>query len=960
MAFKIYSKHGDLRVALSPTDSSTQQEALQGGDTVSLSATHCACTVLEVDDYAEFCGRRYMVAERYAPRQKSAGEWAYSVQLYSPGSLIGRYLVQDRTDGGHETVFSLTAPPREHMAMIVRCINEATGTDDWKVGSVDGSDNITIDYEGTYCDEALSQLAKKCDTEYWIDGTTVNLCRCEHGEVVTLGYHNGLTAIEQGKASNVKFFTRLHPSGSSRNINPETYGSSRLRLPGGADFIERGVEEFGVIDHFESAAFSHIYPHRTGRVGNVRTAERRNSDGSSYTVYYFTDPGLDFDPNDYEIPALVKRVSFTEGAELSGMGREEGPDYFFEVNYDSRTGEFEIVTIWPDSMNGAQLPGGVFIPKEGDGYILWNIRMPQEYIEDAEKELATAAEAFMDENRKDVSVYKAKTDHVEMAARGEFLTLGRRIRLVSPERFPSTGERLSRLTKITRKLNNPAEMDLEISDVTGRSLLSVINDNIQDAVSRIKSGMGALPDIIRTGDRTPWTDNNLLSALRSLQEFLSKKDNDTAAGLITFLKGLVSNAVARLKGGAEFGEFVSGMMTGIGAAIDSRGNAEFESVTARSALRVMELIINRLGAQEGDTLFSESDTIDSCTLNPDGTYLLKVQEKYDGYFTAMTAGMVLKGTVNTLGKGGTDYYTSFMRVNSVNASANTIEVSLYPDDEVPAGKNHPPCGLMRAVRWGHQTDKSKQSLFYISSTEGRIIKLSGVDRPIIGLGNYEATFGTLPEKLSELLPIAPGESGIYVKHMVTEAVWQLDHQGKPLPTVRDRGPYDPDEFYYSGDTLRPETNDWEHSDVWHNGCRWRCMATDTKTAPAYNITAWSFMEGDPTFRVELRGGPASIRPRSFKFTLEVVASIYNEDVTDTIADGDIEWTRYTEDDDGNRRADSDNVWAMRHAQAGRSLTLTEADLDITAGIVPKVAVFTATVRLRPGTTPKTASYGYRA
>ncbi len=101
-----------------------------------------------------------MVAERYAPRQKSAGEWAYSVQLYSPGSLIGRYLVQDRTDGGHETVFSLTAPPREHMAMIVRCINEATGTDDWKVGSVDGSDNITIDYEGTYCDEALSQLAK--------------------------------------------------------------------------------------------------------------------------------------------------------------------------------------------------------------------------------------------------------------------------------------------------------------------------------------------------------------------------------------------------------------------------------------------------------------------------------------------------------------------------------------------------------------------------------------------------------------------------------------------------------------------------------------------------------------------------------------------------------------------------------------------------------------------------------
>ena len=602
-----------------------------------------------------------------------------------------------------------------------------------------------------------------------------------------------------------------------------------------------------------------------------------------------------------------------------------------------------------------QLPGDKLIPKSGDKYILWNLRMPDEYYALAEEEFLTAVNRYNADHNLDISVYKAPTDHVWIEDNNVELTIGRRVRLESEEYFPGFGFRDSRITKITRKVNLPSSMDIEISDALSRTSQEKIADSIAEVRNYAKS-LGesiALPDIIRTGDRTPWTDNNLLSALRSLQEFLSKKNDDTAAGLITFLKGLVSNAVARLKGGAEFGEFVSGMMTGLGAAIDSRGNAEFESVTVRSALRVMELIINRLGAQEGDT-------IDSCTLNPDGTYLLKVQEKYDGYFTAMTAGMVLKGVVNTLGKGGTDYYTSFMRVNSVNASANTIEVSLYPDDEVPAGKNHPPCGLMRVVRWGHQTDKSKQSLFYISSTEGRIIKLSGVDRPIIGSGNYEVSFGTLPEWLSELLPIAPGESGIYVKHIVTETVWQLDHQGKPLPTVRDRGPYDPAEFYYSGDILRPETNDWEHSDAWHNGCRWRCMVTGTKTAPAYDVTAWSFMEGDPTFRVELRGGPASIRPRSFRFTLEVVASIYNEDVTDTIANGDIEWTRYTEDDDGNRRADSDNVWAMRHAHAGRSLTLTEADLDITAGIVPKVAVFTATVRLRPGTTPKTASYGYRA
>ena len=73
-----------------------------------------------------------------------------------------------------------------------------------------------------------------------------------------------------------------------------------------------------------------------------------------------------------------------------------------------------------------------------------------------------------------------------------------------------------------------------------------------------------------------------------MQEFLSKKKDDTAEGLITFLKGLVSRELSRFKGGAEFGEFVSGMMTGFGGAIDSKGNAEFESARIRSALWVVK------------------------------------------------------------------------------------------------------------------------------------------------------------------------------------------------------------------------------------------------------------------------------------------------------------------------------------------------------------------------------------
>lgn len=514
---------------------------------------------------------------------------------------------------------------------------------------------------------------------------------------------------------------------------------------------------------------------------------------------------------------------------------------------------------------------------------------------------------------------------------------------------------------------NKADLDAITLDEDGYGLVSrlveIINEEsgepeVEKVTEKIKAGYA---DVARdiSEDSPIW------------KRFLSRIENDRAEGKITFgnettfemmasfLKGLVSRELSRFKGGAEFGEFVSGMMTGFGGAIDQRGNAEVESLIVRSTMQVMELIINRIGAQEGDTLFSESDTIETLTDNGDGTWLLKLKSKYDGYFTAMTAGMVIKGVINDLASGGTDYYTSWMRVNSVNASANTIEVSIYPDSEVPAGRNFPPCELMKLVRWGHQTDTKKQSIFYISSTEGRIVKLTRVDRPIIDFSNYEVALGILPERISELKPIAPGESGIYVKHMVAENIWQLNHQGKPLPTIRDRGPYDPAEKYYSGDTLRPETNDWEQSDVWYLGCRWRCMATGTARAPAWNVTDWAFIEGNPEFRVELLGAPTAIRPRNFKFTLRVKATLYNADVTADILDSDIEWTRYTEDADGNQRVSSDNAWAMKRATAAKEITLTQDDLDITGGVVPPVARFIVSVRLRDGKEPVSAVFGYR-
>ena len=182
MELKIYSSDGRLKLTVEPRDNSTQAEEIQAGNVLNVSFILPERVSLGVNDYADFMWRRYWLTEKYRPVQKSTVEWEYSLKLYGLENLISRFLVLNTTDGGNEPVFTLTAPPREHVALIVKSINAGFGTNDWKVGTVEAGDNIVVDYHGKYCDEGLKAVADAAGTEYWIEGTTVNLCRCEHGE----------------------------------------------------------------------------------------------------------------------------------------------------------------------------------------------------------------------------------------------------------------------------------------------------------------------------------------------------------------------------------------------------------------------------------------------------------------------------------------------------------------------------------------------------------------------------------------------------------------------------------------------------------------------------------------------------------------------------------------------------------------------------------------------------------
>ena len=736
MLLTLYDQYGNEKAELQANDSSTQDKEVQADNVLSLGFTLYEHVAIDVNDYVDFGGERYWAVEKYEPAEKSSVEWEYSLKLYGIESLIKRFLVLNNTDGENEAVFTLTARPVDHVRLIVKCINDGMDqTTNFKVGSVEGTDNVVINYEGKYCDEALKELAETVGVEWWFDGETLNLNRCEWGSAVVLGYGEGLTSLEQDKADNVKFYTRLYPIGSSRNIDRERYGASRLQLPGGAKYVDMGdlVQKYGVIHHYEQEAFSGIYPRRVGVVSSVRSREVQDSDGKPYTIYYFKDDGLTFDPNDYEIGGLVKHVSFQEGSELAGLGADN--DHYFEVNFDSETCEFEIITIWPYD-DDRQLPGGTLVPKPGNKYILWNIRMPAEYYPLAETEFQNAVEEYNRKHTQDVSRYKAPTDHVWIEDTGTELEVGRRVRLKSQEYFPKLGYRESRITRISRSVNLPSQMDLEISDALSSGTLDKIDDAISDAKSYAGSILGAVnvPDLIRSWDETKPTDNNIYSARRTHKEFLSKNTADRAKKKIIFDEGI------------EAGDFKAGSRGGY---IDGQGNAELLTLVVRQLLRSASFRDGFGG--EGWQLWIDAQelanlTIDKLTVRQVMTVFELLVEKIRSVGGQIVVSAA-NGKIKTVEETEDFYIITFEQDNTFqahdlmrcqtftggNQKSYWVEVAAVDGNSILIAKSEfdasRPAAADECVLMGNTVNTLRQNLILISATEDgqpRIDVMDGV------------------------------------------------------------------------------------------------------------------------------------------------------------------------------------------------------------------------------------------
>lgn len=563
MELKIYDKANSLRLTASPNSSSSVTEEIGGECSVSASFTHTGYVPLDVDDYIELEGVRYKVKSRYRPKQKNTQTYEYSVKFYAPIHDAEDTLMLFQ-EGGTTSEFSYDGGPREHLQLWIDNMNRRAGGNLWSIGTVITAENKVIDYRNVKCWDAAfgsNGIAATFETEMWADGYVINLCKAERGEVVELGYLQGLTNLAQEDNGEVKFFTRLFPLGSTRNIDATKYGYSRLQLPDRSLYVDKNVDLYGVKEETEEAAFAEIYPQYVGTVSSVRTEEKTSEEGRKYTVYYFKDNGMNWNPKDYEIPDLDYMLQFQTG-ELAGRGT----DGSFQAAWHEDTREWEIINVYPDETT--QIPGGVIIPNPGDKYIPWNFAMPQEYITAAEQAYKLAVDDFLNTYSFDPNKYTGTTDRNYIEKNNTPLRIGWNVRLLSEQYFGTTGGyKDTRITKVQRKLNDLCQATITCSDEVGTGWKSSVDNSLDSLRYEVaRQAEQYVYDIIRTYDSKTPSDKNIFSALKSLKTHLRKDVPDQTEFLMKLLGGIISPFLTSP-------DFVTGMM-GAGMSFSSEEGGE--------------------------------------------------------------------------------------------------------------------------------------------------------------------------------------------------------------------------------------------------------------------------------------------------------------------------------------------------------------------------------------------------
>jgi hypothetical protein len=486
--------------------------------------------------------------------------------------------------------------------------------------------------------------------------------------------------------------------------------------------------------------------------------------------------------------------------------------------------------------------------------------------------------------------------------------------------------------------------------------------------------------LIKLNDTVVPTDRNTFSALRILAEidkaikanneglgdkFISKKNDDYAEGIITFLKDIIVKGPIKALSKLTVGEsIIDSLLTGKGI-IAENGRIQADRMELRSSLTVLRLIINEIQAMAGDFSFSDCGTIEKVELLDDGTYRLTMEKRTDTDWTTLEENDVLYSIVNSLLVGGTDYYTSWFRPVSKNRNDNTLTVVLYPDSEVPGGKNYPPVEGYNVTRRGNamvpdtgEAPNERAQSWLLSSREGRIMFLQNVYKPILEDYNYALTLGRFPNvKMIEKLPISPTDVGVMSKIGVFEKIYEADWNGTIIPKKVDRGEWSlataqGDEPYRFVDyeTLlenQKVITTLEQHTVYHYGCKWGCLIDKTTEEPQWNSAGWVLLEGDKNYHLDFTSTAGwQFFKNNVNTDIAAVVSYANRDITNVLmatTGVEVEWLR----DTGNVPAD--NSWSPTYVDGQKHvIRLTSADMGSEWGLSVRTVKFICRVFIPVG------------
>jgi len=695
---------------------------------------------------------------------------------------------------------------------------------------------------------------------------------------------------------------------------------------------------------------------------------------------------------------------------------------YFPYSYNASIGER------PTANEAYQIRGSNISGYDGDHFVYTGIPMSKTYIDAAAVKLLVAALEFLSKNEYTRYTFLPKIDDLYMSREYDDAVINSRTPLHDSIKegdllnfkdedllIPNSLVFIDSLT--IKEDGNNGIPTYEVTLRTDKTVGTM--QRIQNQITSMSSQMNNGRSSITIGQ----IDREIENYGRKM--FLSKRGDDTAQGLIGFAKGLWVKALGlfginddgdgklrnlEVAENAHSPNYEPGVR---GWNIDSDGNMEAETIRVRSALEVDELRINRQQAQEGDTIYAENDQIESVEERYDETqgvmtYILTLKEKWEGYFTAQQYGNILRGKINTLAAkdagvsdytgqeyqasqqedaGGNKYYTSFMQTIATHNTdqslgVNQIRVVLFGDSEVPMSRNYPPCALMAIARWGCidysaeyegtpqyndvvRSIKRRQQSFIVLSSDGRIVKLTGVDSPILRNGNYGTTLGILPDFVQNYPTVhdrmIAGRDYLYAQGVVVGDFIKIDVEGNPIPTVVDKGEWQNNTPYYYN-KFNETTQQYETHRVRHNGGTWQCLQSQPVIEsgvphyyePKWNSPYWMLVDGNDNLTIEFVSSKGYSFRRGYVDTVITPHLFYGNveiDADGTEIDAQYwNWTRSSE----SGKTTADEAWDAKHTglvTGIKTLHLTNNDMPQTWSSANK-AIFTCTVSVNDGKTTR--------